>query len=251
MKDQVPEAPSKEEYCLNCGAVLTGNYCVECGQKAGIIAQTTRAWISELFDSLTDIDSKTLRTLRLTLAKPGYLAKEYVEGKRTQYISPLRLYLVVSAPIIALATTTGLAESLFTREVAEFVNLVDKEAEIISTINFVFPLVNAFSPFLTAGFLKILYPRVLYPQHFVLSLYYGTATLIAAIPLLFYSGQIAHDVFLYAVSAAYSGFAMRQFYGGGWKAWFVRWLAFMLVGFGLVRLILGNGAILIAIFLEG
>ena len=118
-------------------------------------------------------------------------------------------------------------------------------------INFVLPLVNVLSPFITACFLKVLYPRVLYQQHVVLSLYFGTATLIMTTPLVFYTGQLAYEVFIYAVSAAYSGFAMRYFFGGGSKEWFFRWLVFILVGFSLVRLILGNGAILIAMFLVG
>ena len=42
------------------------------------------------------VDSKIFRTVKLLLLKPGFLTREYFEGRRVRYVSPLRLYLVFS-----------------------------------------------------------------------------------------------------------------------------------------------------------
>jgi hypothetical protein len=41
-------------------------------------------------------DSKLAKSLKPLMFKPGFLAKEYREGKRVAYISPLRLYIFIS-----------------------------------------------------------------------------------------------------------------------------------------------------------
>lgn len=51
--------------------------------------------VKELPRELTDIDGKLLASLRFLLTRPGFLADEYIAGRRSRYISPLRLYLIV------------------------------------------------------------------------------------------------------------------------------------------------------------
>ncbi|MDP2876296.1 MAG: DUF3667 domain-containing protein [Holophaga sp.] len=51
---------------------------------------------------LLHVDGRVWRTLRLLLLKPGQVALEYLEGKRTTYIPPFRLFLVVSLVILLL-----------------------------------------------------------------------------------------------------------------------------------------------------
>src|SRR5262249_23295369 len=49
------------------------------------------------------VDGKVVRTLRLLVEKPGMLTKEFLDGRRSRYISPLRVYLTCSALFFALA----------------------------------------------------------------------------------------------------------------------------------------------------
>jgi hypothetical protein len=49
------------------------------------------------------VDSKIFRTVKLLLLKPGFLTREYFEGRRVRYVSPLRLYLVFSVMYFAAA----------------------------------------------------------------------------------------------------------------------------------------------------
>jgi Protein of unknown function (DUF3667) len=51
------------------------------------------------------VDSKIFRTVKLLLLKPGFLTREYFEGRRVRYVSPLRVYLVFSVIYFAAATS--------------------------------------------------------------------------------------------------------------------------------------------------
>ncbi len=81
--------------CKDCGTALQGIYCHSCGQKDTEIF-SLKTLLSEFVNSLFSIDSKLFITLKNLLFKPGFLTKEYWDGKRSRYISPIRIYLVIS-----------------------------------------------------------------------------------------------------------------------------------------------------------
>jgi hypothetical protein len=89
--------------CANCGARLEGRFCHHCGQKV----MATRLSVGELgeeaLDQLLSLDGKVLRTLQLLLFRPGMLTTEFLAGRRVQYVSPLRLYLLCSLLFFTLA----------------------------------------------------------------------------------------------------------------------------------------------------
>ena len=56
-------------------------------------------WLPLLKTMLADVfdwDGRTLTTLKLLMLSPGKLTREYVQGHRKKYTSPIRIYLVVS-----------------------------------------------------------------------------------------------------------------------------------------------------------
>ncbi len=57
----------------------------------------------EALDQFLSLDGKVLRTLKLLLFRPGALTKEFLAGRRVQYVSPLRLYLLCSLLFFTLA----------------------------------------------------------------------------------------------------------------------------------------------------
>jgi hypothetical protein len=85
-----------ETDCKNCGAVLSGAYCHQCGQRAD---EPRRVVIGLVQDFLVDtlaIDGKLARSIGLLFWRPGRLAQRYLEGKRVYYSPPFRLYLFAS-----------------------------------------------------------------------------------------------------------------------------------------------------------
>lgn len=89
--------------CLNCGATLAGSYCSACGQKHEPHIHSIGHFISEAAENITHADSRLWRTLGALLAKPGFLTREFFDGRRARYMPPVRLYLVLSVVFFLIA----------------------------------------------------------------------------------------------------------------------------------------------------
>jgi len=90
--------------CLNCGTPLYGPYCAGCGQKAAPVNPTFRDLVHDLANELLNVDGKIVRSTRLLLTRPGFLTREYFEGRKASYVSPIRLYLIFSVAFFALSS---------------------------------------------------------------------------------------------------------------------------------------------------
>jgi hypothetical protein len=102
------EPPTSEPAaCLNCGAALHGPFCARCGQEAKPLDPPVRYFARELAEDLFDADSRVLRSLRRLLFSPGFLTREYVEGRRASWISPTKLYLLASVAAFGVLAFTG------------------------------------------------------------------------------------------------------------------------------------------------
>lgn len=88
-KDQITES---HKNCANCGATLTGAYCQNCGQSAHI-HRSLLHMIEEVLHGILHFDTKSWRTIPALFYKPGQLTKQYIDGKRTSFVSPLALFL--------------------------------------------------------------------------------------------------------------------------------------------------------------
>jgi len=82
--------------CLSCGATLSGRFCAECGQRDVPASPTIRELAGDAYGELVGWDGKLARTLALLLRSPGTLTREILDGRRSAYISPVRLYLACS-----------------------------------------------------------------------------------------------------------------------------------------------------------
>lgn len=88
--------------CANCGERLGGAFCHGCGQKATGTDIRLSDLFHEAFHEFAHVDGKTVRTLRLLITGPGTLTTEFLAGRRSRYIKPLRLYLTCSVVFFAL-----------------------------------------------------------------------------------------------------------------------------------------------------
>jgi hypothetical protein len=94
----VPELPPATPVarCLDCGAPLAGKFCSECGQRAQLRSLSIPSLMHDAIHDLAHLDSRVWQTLRLLLLRPGYLTNEFLAGRRTRFLPPFRLYLVLS-----------------------------------------------------------------------------------------------------------------------------------------------------------
>ncbi|NNE69581.1 MAG: DUF3667 domain-containing protein [Rhodothermales bacterium] len=79
--------------CPDCGTERPGRYCPDCGQKDQPLRQTTGQFLRQAFNEYFGIDGRLWQSLRLLLFRPGALTVEYLQGRRSRYLAPLRLYL--------------------------------------------------------------------------------------------------------------------------------------------------------------
>lgn len=77
--------------CLNCGAVFTGEYCPECGQKAATGRITVRKAVQSILAAVTSLDGRFFRTMGNLFWRPGHLVRDYITGKRFRYMHPVSL----------------------------------------------------------------------------------------------------------------------------------------------------------------
>jgi uncharacterized protein DUF3667 len=89
---------------------MPGRYCSQCGQKVAPLNPTLGEFLHELFHEIAHVDGKIITTLRLLITRPGFLSLEHFEGRRARYVTPIRLYLLLSVAcfaITAIAPDTG------------------------------------------------------------------------------------------------------------------------------------------------
>ena len=83
---------SHETACLNCGTPLLGSHCHACGQVAHV-HKTIGAFFHDLLHGVFHFEGKIWRTLPLLAWNPGRLTREYIDGRRASYVSPIALFL--------------------------------------------------------------------------------------------------------------------------------------------------------------
>ena len=97
------EKRARPEHCLNCGRrPLTTHFCPDCGQENSPHAISMAHLMGDVMEEFVKWDGRLFRSLALLLFFPGRLTQEYNAGRRVNYISPFKMYFVVSAIFVFL-----------------------------------------------------------------------------------------------------------------------------------------------------
>ncbi|WP_213086251.1 DUF3667 domain-containing protein [Roseateles sp. DAIF2] len=114
--------------CANCGVALRGAFCHGCGQSAHVHRSLAHL-VEESLHGLLHFETKAWRTLPALLWRPGRLTRDYIDGQRARYVSPLALFLfMVFLMFFTFALTGGDAQT--TREQAAAVPRMTSDAPI-------------------------------------------------------------------------------------------------------------------------
>ncbi|MGI8510170.1 MAG: DUF3667 domain-containing protein [Gemmatimonadaceae bacterium] len=92
--------------CLNCGSLITGEYCANCGQRDIEPRISVREMAHELAAEHFGLDSKVASTIGTLILHPGRLTCDFFDGRRARYIPPLRLYIWTSVLFFLLFAAT-------------------------------------------------------------------------------------------------------------------------------------------------
>ncbi len=83
--------------CKSCNNHFVGIYCNVCGEKVLLPHDRSfKKFISNILIAITFADSKMMKTLWLTIVDPGFISREFAEGRRVKYLKPLSLFFVLN-----------------------------------------------------------------------------------------------------------------------------------------------------------
>jgi hypothetical protein len=210
--------------CRNCSAPLTEGtrYCPNCGQS---VKQFTQPWYEaarDLLRELLDFDGRMFVTLRRLLTNPGFLSREFIEGRRVSYTSPVRLYLIVS---LSFFFVLPLILRLF--PVSEWSHdvPVDRYSQAMFLLLPMFALI-----------LKMFYRRFFYMAHLVFAMHlFSTMFLVFAALLSVESATersliaLIFQAFLAVYILSYFVIALRVTYQEGWVKSTVKFFGLFLI----------------------
>lgn len=83
--------------CPNCETTLQGSFCHQCGQKQ--ITHHDFAlghFLAHAVHDITHFDSKIFRSLIPLFFRPGVLTQEYLAGRRSRYLKPVTLFVLLN-----------------------------------------------------------------------------------------------------------------------------------------------------------
>ena len=83
--------------CKNCGEVYVGNYCSRCGQTQDTPRFSIRNAFQNILSGFFNIDNGFSRNLLEFLCRPGYMIRNYLDGKRVHYFKPFQTLFVLAA----------------------------------------------------------------------------------------------------------------------------------------------------------
>jgi Protein of unknown function (DUF3667) len=89
----------KTPHCHNCDTAFdeTDNFCRRCGQENHDLKVPIPHILEEVFEGFTHFDNKFFTTIKSIFSKPGLITKDFLDGKRTRFVAPLRLFFFISA----------------------------------------------------------------------------------------------------------------------------------------------------------
>jgi hypothetical protein len=224
-----PEAP-----CSDCGSVLTGAYCAQCGAKRFTREeQRFTPYMRQLLLERLHLDGRLWRTLWLLVTKPGFLTVEAHSGRFGPYVSARKLFLLVGAAYFLFGSGTFFRMDVMLGERAQgyqtFVEYSARELGVDPAVHRehlearfqrVNKLAQLGSVLLLAGALPLLYrrPRRYFGEHLTFALHatvfrFLVGTVSQQLHLLVGS-WLPSILLVNTVFLVYLSVALRRVYGG-------------------------------------
>lgn len=83
--------------CLNCHTQVYGNYCPNCGQSVREHRIEWKQLFGSMFADAINLEENSFSTIFELFTRPGKMLREYLDGKRSSYENPVKLWLLLSA----------------------------------------------------------------------------------------------------------------------------------------------------------
>lgn len=108
-----PTAVATAIACLECGQLVDGAHCRSCGQRVQSPIKPFGTFVMEGLSEILSLDGPQLRSIRVLVTRPGALTVEYLNGRRTRYVHPVRLFVQVGIAAFLITRLIPTESSLF------------------------------------------------------------------------------------------------------------------------------------------
>jgi hypothetical protein len=114
--DSVSDEKPPYQTCKSCENSFYGFFCNLCGEKVILPAdKKLRTFLSNILIATSILDNKFLTSLWLTIRKPGFLSREYTDGRRVKYMRPLQMFFILNLAYFLFPVLQMFNSSLFTQ----------------------------------------------------------------------------------------------------------------------------------------
>ena len=218
---------TKEEICMNCGTVLHGPYCSNCGQKVTDLNQSFWSFLMEYLANAFQLDTRLLPTLKEMVIHPGKLTQEFFKGKINSYVHPLKMNMFMLVIVIAIVAlfmrpSTNIADDQTNAVLSSDLN------SLIQTYLPIFILLMTPVLGLVVQLFNLRKKRP-FMEHFVFALHFAAFVemfIVLKMVVTHFCNNAWIDFAFYAVSVLYLMLSLRRVYAGtGWTGAFFKSLA--------------------------
>lgn len=208
--------------CKNCGNEFEGKFCNQCGQKKIEGRITFKEAIHNFFHAFTHVDSGIFYLIKELSYRPGFVVKEYLDGRRNKYYNPLQ-FLVIT---VAISTFLAVNFTLFGSKVdpTTIPGLTGQQIYYLQFNQFIYKYFNVIL-FISVP-IAALYSRLIfhksgynYAENLIFNAFIAgerTVLYILLTPLLYYTKHVWFVMvgIYYLMWNIYFARAYNQFFGG-------------------------------------
>ena len=103
------QGESDSARCPRCSIPGLGKHCVECGHPIKTELLSVREFLREFKSEVLGLERRLFATFVSVVGRPGKVGLAYRDGTGSQYVSPLRFYLLAAGAYFAAHALTGRA----------------------------------------------------------------------------------------------------------------------------------------------
>ena len=93
---RVAPLSDEKQICQSCGTEYVGNFCPRCGQSARIGRFSFKTAFLLFLDIWGVGNRGMFRTIRDLMLRPGYMIRDYVNGKQSAYFPPFKMFFILT-----------------------------------------------------------------------------------------------------------------------------------------------------------
>lgn len=120
--------------CVNCGTQSDGNYCSNCGQPLHVKRIRLKDAWDDIWEHISGFDGKLFRTFKDLTLRPGFAAREFINGNRARYYGPVGYYLLMITVFLLWLNIIDLDYVTYIKSMQKAIPVQQQDSEFTTSI---------------------------------------------------------------------------------------------------------------------